>query len=83
MGFYEFGNRFGVFQHREGLLEGLEILRTHQDSRWCPVSCDYYPLVMFLNSFDELRKPVPDRPQRFTAHGHNCATRQERMEEAR
>lgn len=29
--FDEFGHGFGVFQHRQGLLEGFESLRTHQD----------------------------------------------------
>jgi len=40
-GFDELGNRFGVIQHRQGLLERLEILRTHQERRRSAVACDY------------------------------------------
>lgn len=60
MCFDEFGNGFGVLQHCQGLFEGLEIVRAHQDRRRRPVAGDYHPLVMFLDSFDELREPVPD-----------------------
>jgi hypothetical protein len=31
--------------------------------------------VVSLHAFDELGEPVSDRSERFTGHGHNCATR--------
>jgi hypothetical protein len=39
--------------------------------------------MMSLNSLDKLRETVPNSSQRFTTHGHNCATPEPKREDLR
>ena len=80
MRFDELGNGYGIAQNGDGLFEGFEVIWVDENGRRGSVSGDDDAFVMSLDSFDELRESISDRPERLTRHGHNCATRGGRME---
>ncbi len=80
MGFNELGNRLGVLQYCQRLLERLEILRTDQDRGWRPIASDYYTFVVGLHTLNELREAISNSSQRRARHGHNCATSSAQIE---
>ena len=76
----QLGNSLGVAENGDGLFEGFEIIGVDENGGRSPVARDHHVLVVALDSFDELREPISDRPKRLTRHGHNCATRRGPME---
>lgn len=80
--FDQLGNCVGVAQDSKRLLQRLEIVRTDENRRRCPVAGNHDTLMMALNSLDKLRETVSNGPKRFT-HGHNCATPEPNRDEHR
>ena len=66
------GQRIGVGQHLESLLEGREVVRAHDDRGRTSVARHRHTLVLALYAVDHLAEAIADVAQRLGSHGHNC-----------
>ena len=63
-----------VGQDCQRFLQRLKVVRTHEHCRRHSVARYDNAFMLAMNPFNEIREAIPHGPQRFSRHGHYCAT---------
>lgn len=72
VGLADVGERFGIAEHREGLLQLFEVVRAQDDGCGLAVTRDGDSVMLALDAVDNVAEVVANLAERLDTHGHNC-----------